>query len=135
MVEVASALAIEDSALVELEGGLVGLDSNGDGLLSELADHTTLALLCDGDLTGGLEAGLACRGCIVSAVTVFALVWPGCLSVHGVVLGVVFEHGAEVSTVASKAEFVAAHELLLRELLEFTVGDLVNALHGGAGGE
>ena len=130
--------ASEDTGGVHLEGGLVGLDGDGDWLLGEGGLELVWGVLgdvsvgADGDLTLGKKVGLAgSSGAITGGV------WVDGFLDHGVALGVLegLVHKTTVATKVLQDAVVALNELLLREGKEFSRGDEVSTLEGTGGGE
>ena len=124
-------LGVEDSGLVELEDGSVGLDGDGNWLSSdgglELRDGSgsNVGVLGNTNLTLG---GRVLAGSISSSV------WIVRLELLSVGLGVVESVGLP-STIASIGGGIAVNELLLSEGEEGSRLDEVVSLNGGGGRE
>lgn len=135
VIELGSALlGVEDTTGVGLEDGLISLDGDRDGLLgnsslelrnrsgfnvgvgSNLSDGGSLVHLARSDLAGSRGVRIV----FFEINTVFFL------ELEGLVLP---------TTLATEAVCVARDELLLRERSKLTVGDEIDTLSGGDGGE
>jgi len=126
VVEVSSALSrVHDTTSVHLEDRLVGLDGDGDWLLSnsslELFNGLRLNVSVGRDLSNnGHSLGLASgNSALARGVWVLRLGF-------NTVLFEVLEGLVLPTTLAAEAGLVARDKLLLREGLELAVGDLVN---------
>ncbi len=133
VVEVGSALSGEDSARVELESVLVGLNGNGNWLLGHSLGK--LSLRVDGDVSvrvnvGGDGARLAGAG-ITGSVRVRSL------SADTLVGDDVLEGVVHKSSIARHISLIlgAIHELLLRKADELILGDEPGSLDGSSGGK
>ena len=136
VVEVGSAgWGVEDTAVVHLEDGLVGLDGDGDDSLVEggleLRDAVAwhVGVSSDADLTSRGELGVAVSGSSGSGgvwVVRLKSLWAGLEVLEGLVLP---------STLASVARGLARDELLLGEGEEGSSLDLMGSLDASGGTE
>jgi len=130
VVELATASAGDDTTGVELEGGLVGLDGDGDwglgdGGLELGGGWGNIGETFDGSNTSGFD---------VRAGSVLTGVWVGGLELKWVLLDI-FEGVVHKTTVAALVNLIAIDELLLGEGLELAGLEEHSALDGTGGGE
>lgn len=110
-----------------LEDGLVGLNGDGDGLLSK----------CGFELGCGVGSHVALRAVskltyltlVEGAVAIFSCVLVGCLWLS-MVASVVIEGALLSSTIAAIAPLVTVNELLLRDGLKIARLDGIRTLKG-----
>ena len=130
--------ASKDTGGVHLEGGLVGLDGDGDWLLGEGGLELVWGVL--GDVSVGADSDLALGkkvGLAGSSGAITGGVWVDGFLDHGVALGVLegLVHKTTVATKVLQDAVVALNELLLRKGKEFSRGNEVSTLEGTGGGE
>ena len=131
VVEISAAAAAKDTGTVSLEGTLVGLNDDREGLLSKGSFHLRNVIWFDGlvvldigarDLLGALEA----RGGVISLTRGVRV-----LNFLNSLVECVIVVGAEwISTLAAKITIVTGstvNELLLRERLKITLLDEMGA--------
>ena len=127
---------VEDTRLVGLEDELVSLDRDGKGLLGESGLHLAGAggghsqVVRDSD---GGSAGLIVLAGVVSAGVGVDRLELGLVTILVVVVGLLLK--ATAATVVAVLSGSAVNELLLREGLELTSGEVVGTLEGASGGE
>lgn len=122
---------VHDTGFVGLEGAVVSLNEDRDGLLVEGGLDGGGRVLSDHFVGGGLDTG---SSVVVSASSTLALVRVRGLR-HGVVLLVILERGVLHTSIASIVRLGAINELLLREGEEGSGRDEVSSFHGHVGGE
>jgi len=117
----------EDTAGVELEGELVGLDGNGERVVGEGRLHGRGGVSGDVSPASGLHTSVV--GGRVVAATVLGGVGVGSLR-HGVVVLVVVEGEGSVTTIATEAKLNAINKLLLRKLVKSAISNAVVGFEG-----
>lgn len=140
VVKVLAALASEDTRLVQLESGLVGLDGDGDGLLSNGRHQSIDAVRSDVSVRlGGSRSDVG-----VSSLGAGARLLGGTRGVRVLVLSgdttVLLDESERVvhpATVAASVGTtdVARNQLLLREGEQVAILVVVSTLKGTSGGE
>eukprot|EP00047_Mylnosiga_fluctuans_P019227 m.80297 g.80297 ORF g.80297 m.80297 type:complete len:442 (-) comp8035_c0_seq2:29-1354(-) len=136
MVQLGAASRLEDTGLVELEGGLVSLDGDGDGLLGDGSNELSLLVLGDIGVGGDLADDLGSLGglALVGASGSVGVVG---LAGDATVLLDVLEGVVHQTTVAALVALGggAIHEVLLGEGDEVLGGLEVGTLERASGGE